>query len=300
MEYKELERKFQSGEVTLRDADGFKYYTEKYTKELKKEIPDIYELIKINYSLIKNVSIYKEILDHALEVSKFNDIEVRSSYSEESILGLKTIQLLRDEAIDFKIGFFDELDKYLTHDNNNAFYKALLKLKLDINKEDIHSKLIPKDIDSLEKLRPIVKQRIEQLLDYLKESDSILKNDELNLSSNNNTVDKKSKEPNYLKTEFNIPFKANLFKDKYSTKLFCYLIDHYHKGKDKELSNIYQWMENNGFIQENKRKEFKDLVKEHKITKQKYNRVHPSTEYNSTKLNPTFNELQKRFDKEIK
>lgn len=104
---------------------------------------------------------------------------------------------------------------------------------------------------------------------------------------------------NYPETETKIEFNPSLFKDEYSTRLFCYIVDSYHKGKDKELSNIYQWMENKGFIQENKRKEYKDLLKEHNITKQKYNRVHSSTEYPSTKLDPTFNDLQKRFDKEI-
>lgn len=108
------------------------------------------------------------------------------------------------------------------------------------------------------------------------------------------------KEPIYPKTELNIEFNYQTFKDEYSTKLFCYLIDHYHNGKDKELSNIYQWMENNKFIHSNKRKEYKDLVKEHEITTQKYNRVHPSTEYNRNELDPTFNDLKKRFDKEIK
>lgn len=105
---------------------------------------------------------------------------------------------------------------------------------------------------------------------------------------------------NYPETETKIDFNPSLFKDEYSTRLFCYIVDSYHKRKDKELSNIYQWMENNSFIQENKRKEYKDLVKEHGITKQKYNRVHPSTEYNSSKLDPTFNDLKKRFDSEIK
>jgi hypothetical protein len=104
---------------------------------------------------------------------------------------------------------------------------------------------------------------------------------------------------NYPETETKIDFNPSLFKDDYSTRLFCYIVDSYHNGKDKELSNIYQWMENNGFIQENKRKEYKDLVKEYSITKQKYSRVHPSTEYTSSKLDPTFNDLKKRFDLEI-
>lgn len=109
-----------------------------------------------------------------------------------------------------------------------------------------------------------------------------------------------NKELIYPTTEIKIPFEANLFKDEYSTKLFCYLIDHYHKGKDKELSNIYQWMENNNFIHQNKRKEYKELVKKYEITKLKYGRVHSSNEYIYHDLDPTFNELQKRFDKEIK
>lgn len=299
MEYKELERKFQSGEVTLRDADGFKHFTEKYNQELKKKTPDIYELIKINYNLIQSVSIYQEVLDYALEVSKFNDMEVRSRYREESIKGLKVLELLRDEAIEFKVGFFNELDKYLTHDNNDAFYNALLKLKLDINKEDIHSKLIPKDIDSLIELRPLVTNRIENILGYLKETNTQPINEKVNSISNDLTDTEQLKEPIYPETEFDIPFAPNIFKDEYSTKLFCYLIDHNYNGKGKELSNIYQWMENNSFIHQNKRKEYKVLIKECEITKQKYNRVHSSTEYDSTKLDPTFNDLKKQFNKEI-
>lgn len=108
------------------------------------------------------------------------------------------------------------------------------------------------------------------------------------------------RELKYPNTDIKIPFDANLFKDEYSTNLFCYLIEHYHNGKDKELSNIYQWMENNNFIHLNKRKEYKDLVKKHEITTQKYNRVHASTEYKPNELDPTFNDLKKRFDKDIK
>lgn len=108
------------------------------------------------------------------------------------------------------------------------------------------------------------------------------------------------KEPIYPETGLNVEFNPQIFKTEYASRLFCYLIHRYHNGKDVELSNIYQWMENKRLIHQNKRQEYKAFVKKHKITENKYSRVHPSTDYNSNKSDPTFNDLQKKFDNEIK
>ncbi len=135
---------------------------------------------------------------------------------------------------------------------------------------------------------------------------SMRKNESNNVQQSNAQIDfykeDNPKNPIYPETKIDLSFDPRIFKDDYSCHLFCYFIDHYHSGKDKELSNIYQWMENKKLIHQNKRKEFKELVtnKQYNITRNKYSRVHSSTEYDSDKFDPTFNELQKQFNKRIK
>lgn len=123
--------------------------------------------------------------------------------------------------------------------------------------------------------------------------------------TNEHSYEDKSKEieqnePIYPETELNVEFNPQIFKDEYSSRLFCYLIDSYHNGKDVELSNIYQWMENKKLIHQNKRQEYRAFVIKLKITEKKYSRVHAASEYKSDNLDPTFNELQKKFDRETK
>lgn len=217
-----------------------------------------------------------------------NEIERFEKTSDEK--GLEYTEIIKDEYFDEYFKKKDDRDDFFELD---AYYMKLF-IAMDNTLKGFKYELRSYLNRSLIELKIFIRNFICFVPEYKSSVLYLSPKDKINTTS--------QKEPNYPQTEYTIPFNSDsiFFKDEYSTKLFCYLIDCYHKGKDKELSNIYQWMENNGFIQENKRKEFKDLVKNHKITTQKYNRVHAKTEYKANELDPTFNELKKQFDKEIK
>jgi hypothetical protein len=206
----------------------------------------------------------------------------------------------KKELIEEIKGVIIDLDYFIEINRDNEYQEALLKFKLKLKKDELFEDLNLSKKEYNKYLRSIVIRRIDQLIDFISKSNQLQLFD--SETETYNKVTSEPREPNYPATEFVIPFKdyANLFKGEYSTKLFCYLVDHYHKGKDKELSNIYQWMENNKLIKIDTRQKYKEMVKKFEITTQKYSRVHPKTEYLDNDNDHSLNDLKKLFDKEIK
>jgi hypothetical protein len=233
-------------------------------------------------------SVQENLLSHALEPKQFFNLIDNYGIQypfliDVEIIKLKNLALNQGISDNDVSTIFEELKKQYWFGNPIVFIEEINKAK------DVISK-IDNTIDSIEFVSNYIKFLEEkrdniynQLIDVFFEKDTNI-----------------NKEVSYPHTETVVQFDPKIFKDEYSVQLFNYLVDHYHNGKDKELSNIYQWMENANFIHQNRRQEYKKLVKDYNITKQKYSRIHTSNEYEPSKIDPTLNELQKQFNKIIK
>jgi hypothetical protein len=256
---------------------------------------------------------------HFEENHPLKDIHIFLNHVETyfmNVLGDAVFIVQYDENLDFS-DFTNKMNRHAK--DSNIFFHSTLALTT------LESFVVSKDLNQVEKLVKIFEHRFEVINSLFQETHDIL-NEYYRFSLNylnfqysifkafvdrfkflssdgleskekfENKNESNQTEPTYPETEIKIEFNPTIFKDEYSSRLFCFLIDRYHNGVDKELSNIYQWMENKGFIHLNKRQEYKALVIKHNITKKKYSRVHSSNEYESTNLDHTFNDLQRKFN----
>jgi hypothetical protein len=264
-------------------------------------------------------NIIKPIKDKAIELHlcDINKTETLWNWNITEIRDFQKNSCLEDqkEALIYKNKYFEfrsRIKEMLYLDLFFTKVDEILMEHLNFFMIDEHEKFqslvhLTTDVDSLDDVIKLIKgDSFQEFTIPNPIFRSMRKNESNNVQKSNAQIDfskeDKPKDPIYPVTKLDLSFDPRIFKDDYSCRLFCYLIDHYHSGKDKELSNIYQWMENKKLIHQNKRKEFKELVtnKQHNITCNKYSRVHSSNEYDSGKLDPTFNELQKQFEKHIK
>jgi hypothetical protein len=259
--------------------------------------------------------IYKNMLDGNFNI---HDVIVFSKYGyrnyiHDEIYDLKTshekIETPYYKILTFIVDYIDIglFDKKILEDysNNKEMLNVFIKNLYQDYKGELttltwlhpHTKeeLTDEELKDIEFKKRSIVHCFEEIFNHFESYD-------LSFKFNLNEHEKKDLKisPIYPETTTKVDFIPIIFKDEYSVQLFNYLIDRYHNGKDKELSNIYQWMENNNFIHQSKRQEYKKLVADYNITKQKYSRVHSSTEYEPNKVDPSLNELKKRFDKETK
>lgn len=254
------------------------------------QFENLKKFLNIYEDYIHNVT--KLTLDHEDGLIQKNDVTQFLYKSKFDLMFLSLSSKAIDEIENFALNKNQEhIDRFM-----NIFWNQIISLNHSTS--FLQNKLIENYSKTESNYLYAVYRRAEILI-YSTENAFKIKG-----QTNEHLYEDKSKkieqnEPTYPETELNVEFNPQIFKDEYSSRLFCYLIDRYHNGKDVELSNIYQWMENNNHIHQNKRQEYRDFVKSNNITKNQYSRVHSSTEYNdkSNNLDPTFNELQKNFDK---
>lgn len=286
-------------------------YHEELQIEYSKDNPDIqtmfvlvYGFLRANKLVMNFTYYYSSYYKNLGKIFKDSHPHVADEFSE---LASTVETLSNDMEQSFQnalIDLIETMDSYLIDSpNREQFIKAILNFELTIEKDIMFNQIkFNQKIDDSD-FRKLILKRIGQQIQYIRNIQltiPILTGEIQKIQENENQLSGEQNEPIYPETELNVEFNPQIFKDEYSSRLFCYLIDSYHNGKDVELSNIYQWMENKKLIHQNKRQEYKDFVKSNNITNKEYSRVHSSNEYKPDKLDPTFNELKKQFDRKTK